>query len=76
MLAFSQRRLWIGRLEKPGFQQATAALIRRTGRRGWMIQPALSTQAPGFLPETGGAGQRVEKISPEIRKSIRILSAL
>ena len=76
MLAFSQHRLWIGRLEKPGFQQATAALMRRTGRRGWTVQPVLSKQAPGFLPEIKGVSQRLKQASPDIRKSIRILSAL
>ncbi len=49
MLSFSEHRLWIMRMEKPGYQQTTMDFIRRTGRRGWMIQPVLGRETPGFL---------------------------
>jgi len=49
MLSFSEHRLWIMRLEKPSYQQATMECIRRTGRKGWMVQPALGRETPGFL---------------------------
>jgi len=51
MLSFSEHRLWIARLEKPAYQQATRKLIRQTGESGWMIQPTRSREAPGFLPD-------------------------
>jgi len=50
MLSFSENRLWIMRLDKPAYQQRTAECIRRTGRKGWMIQPALVREVPGFRP--------------------------
>ena len=61
MLRFSEHRLWIARLEKPGYQRATMGVIRRTGPANWLIQPALGRDVPGFiadlsvLPATGEA---------------------
>ena len=49
MLSFSEHRLWIMRLEKPGYQQTTMECIRRTGKKGWMVQPVLARETPGFL---------------------------
>ena len=48
MLSFSQHRLWIMRMDKPGYQQKTADCIRRTGKKGWMIQPVIGRDALGF----------------------------
>jgi hypothetical protein len=50
MLAVSENRLWIARLEKPRYLQATRQLVRKTGSRGWMFQAARTGQAPGFVP--------------------------
>ena len=52
MLAASQHRLWIDRLEKPQLQQATAKLVRHTGEAGWMFQAASTTDAPRFLEQS------------------------
>jgi hypothetical protein len=49
MLSFSEHRLWIMRLEKPGYQQTTMECIRRTGKKGWIMQPVLGRETPGFL---------------------------
>ncbi|MCX6926549.1 MAG: HAD family hydrolase [Verrucomicrobia bacterium] len=49
MLSCSQHRLWIARHEKPRFQEATASLIRRTGKAGWMIQGSSAADVPRFL---------------------------
>jgi hypothetical protein len=49
MLSFSEHRLWIMRMEKPGYQQSTMECIRRTGKKGWMMQPVLGRETPGFL---------------------------
>jgi hypothetical protein len=49
MLAISQHRLWIDRVEKPHSQPATARLIQRTGETSWMIQAASAAVAPRFL---------------------------
>jgi hypothetical protein len=48
MLSFSEHRLWIMRVDKPGYQQKTLDCIRRTGKQGWMIQPVLGREVPGF----------------------------
>ncbi len=50
MLAVSQHRLWIARLEKPAYQRATRELMRKTGRDSWLIQPVLTKSTPGFVP--------------------------
>ncbi len=50
MLGFSENRLWLMRLEKPGYQRATADYIRRTGKNDWIVQPVLGRETPGFLP--------------------------
>jgi len=48
MLSFSEHRLWIMRMDKAGYQQKTLDCIRRTGKQGWMIQPVLGREVPGF----------------------------
>jgi len=48
MLAFSEHRLWIARVEKPDYQAAMEH--RRAAADGdWMIQPARTKVGPGFL---------------------------
>jgi hypothetical protein len=44
MLVVSQNRLWIARADKPDAQRATKALMRRTGKTGWIVH---SVGAPG-----------------------------
>jgi phosphoserine phosphatase len=50
MLAVSENRLWIARLEKPGYLRATRELMRQSGSARWMFQAARTKQAPGFVP--------------------------
>jgi len=76
MLAFSQNRLWIARLEKPGFQEQTASLLRTTGAPGWMIQPALMKRSPGFVSDLASLRQRLGRVPDDVRKAARIVSAL
>ena len=76
MLEFSQNRLWIAQLEKPAYQRAALELIRKTGRRGWMIQATLTRTAPGFVPDLSDLSRRLRKVTPEIRQSLRLLSRL
>jgi hypothetical protein len=49
MLAFSEHRLWLARLEKPGYQRTAADRMSQTGRKGWMVQPLLAKETTGFL---------------------------
>jgi len=74
MMAFSQNRLWIARLESPSYQEATLKLIRRTGKAGWMLQPVICTQGIGFVPTLRTVTSVFEKIPEKIRKSITMLS--
>jgi len=76
MMTFSRHRLWIARLEKPGYQRATAELIRKTGTDGWMVQPVLTKQTPGFVSDLGELGRRLGKTSAEVREAATILSRL
>jgi len=76
MLTISQHRLWIARLEKPGFQKQTAELIRKTGSAGWLIQPILARQSPGFLPTLNELRRRFPNVPPDVRKSAQVLAKL
>ena len=69
LLAVSQHRLWIARLQKPVFQQATRELIRRTGGDGWLIQPALTSRSPGFIPGLKEASERLNGLPVEVREA-------
>ena len=51
MLAYSKNRLWIARLEKPGFQEKLAELLRKTGTAGWMVQATRTKGVQGFVPK-------------------------
>ena len=51
MLTLSQNRLWITRPEKAAYQEATQALIRKTGPAGWLVQTVCTRPAPGFVPD-------------------------
>ena len=73
MLSFSRNRLWIARLDKPGYQAATAKRIRQTGRRGWILQPALGGAKPGFLANASGLPPLAPELRAKVRRSIRVL---
>ncbi len=51
MLAASEHRLWIARVEKPEFQKETQALIKRTGPGNWIVQFVRTRENPGFVGE-------------------------
>ena len=53
MLGFCENRLWLARVEKPGYQEATRQLIARLGESSWIRQPIRSKQAPGFVASPG-----------------------
>ena len=74
MLAFSENRLWIARMEKPEFLKAALALIGKTGLKGWMVQPTLTTEAPGFFTDPGKPPLAGEKMSGRILESISLLA--
>lgn len=76
MLAFSQNRLWIARLEKLGFQEKTAKLIRKTGSTGWIIQAALAKNEPGFVSDLESLPRRLGSVPREIGKAARVVSVL
>ena len=76
MLAFSENRLWVARLEKPEFQTLTAKLIARTGVAGWLIQPTLTKSSPGFITDLATLPQRLVAVPREIRRAARIVAAL
>jgi phosphoserine phosphatase len=47
MLAVSRNRLWIARADKPDAQRATQALMRHTGKTGWIVHPVAAPGNPG-----------------------------
>ena len=73
MLSFSEHRLWIMRMEKPSYQQATLDCMRRTGNKGWMMQPVLARETPGFLPTFGVPRGTSAPLKTAIQHSHRLL---
>jgi hypothetical protein len=74
MLSFSRNRLWIARLDKPQYQIATAEQIRQTGRRGWILQPALAQPKPGFVANPGQLRRLEPALRAKIRRSLQALA--
>ena len=69
LLAVSQHRLWIARLEKPSYQRATRDLIRRTGSDGWLVQPTLTRRSPGYVSDLKEASKRLGGLPAEVREA-------
>lgn len=51
MLAISQHRLWIARVEKPESQRLTRALMKKTDPKTWLVQAVRTRDNPGFINE-------------------------
>jgi hypothetical protein len=73
MLAFSEHRLWLARLEKPADQHATTELLRRQPGN-WIVQPLLSRKQPRFVSDLSSLHR--SHLSPEIRASLKIVAAI
>jgi hypothetical protein len=73
MLTFARRRLWIARLDKPDYQAATADLMRRTDPEGWMVQPVLARQQPGFLADPRRLPPLPASLRAKVRRSLRLI---
>jgi hypothetical protein len=73
MLSFSEHRLWIMRMDKAGYQQKTLDCIRRTGKKGWMMQPVLGRETPGFLATFGAPPGTSAPLKIAIQRSHRLL---
>jgi len=76
MMAFSQNRLWIARLDKTGFQHKTALLIRETGHAGWLLQATLTKGKPGFIADHDATSPRLASVPPDVRAASGAVSAL
>ncbi len=74
MLSFGENRLWMARLEKPDHVNQTIQLIRRSGSRGWMLQPTLASGNPSFVPDLDRLAKRHKSISAELRRTVCKLS--
>ena len=73
LLAVSQHRLWIARLEKPSYQRATRDLIRKTGSDGWLIQPVLTRKSPGFVSGLKEASERLNGLPVEVCEAASVI---
>jgi hypothetical protein len=76
MMAISEHRLWIARLERPDQQRATLDFVRLRGGTGWMVQPTLTRKAPGFIAQLSQISGRLGRVPPEVNTSRRILTRL
>jgi hypothetical protein len=73
MMAFSQHRLWISRLEKPDYQQAACAQMESIGG-SWLAQPTLTKRSPGFVRSLDEVSERLGTVPSAIRRSMRLMS--
>lgn len=76
MLVYSRNRLWIARLENPGFQRKLTELMRKTGNAGWLVQATLTKGRPGFLHDFAALPARLGTVPREVADSAAILSRL
>jgi hypothetical protein len=76
MMAVSQHRLWIGRLDKPGYQRRVQEFAQKTGQSGWSFQATLTGSAPGFVPDLSELLRRPNGVPAPVRESARILAQL
>ena len=68
MLAYSENRLWIARLDKTDFYKKTLSLIRSTGPDHWMTQATQTSAPAGFIPQLMSSA-RTAQPNAEIRGS-------
>jgi phosphoserine phosphatase len=76
MLAFSQNRLWIARLEKPAYQVAALRTRRESANGAWLVQPTLAKTATRFVPDAPTArralGARAASVKPGLAAYARL----
>ncbi len=53
MLAWSENRLWIARMDKPGYRREMETAVADSGGGVWLAQPASSGNGTGFIPDCG-----------------------
>jgi hypothetical protein len=75
MLSFSQNRLWLTRLEKPGYLKATLALASRHAPSTWMFQPVLGGPTPGFVADVASLTTSPSPPPPKVQESINLLES-
>lgn len=71
MAAFSEHRLWLARLEKPGYQRTTLNLLKRCQGERWMIQPLVASDGSGFVRDPGALSRR--PANSAVKESRRLL---
>ncbi len=73
MLGQSRHRLWLGRLDKPGYQQSLLDFARASGTDGWLFQPTRPGRNGGFVPDISQALAGSPSRFPQFAKSARLL---
>jgi hypothetical protein len=74
MLSFSENRLWIMRLDKPAYQEKAGECIRRTGKRGWLIQPVIGSGALGFRASFDAPSGAHVALKTAMRRSYQLMA--
>jgi hypothetical protein len=73
MLAYSENRLWIARLDKPAFLKATLGLLDSSASGRWIFQPTHTSEPAGFIPNLARLPFPIERASQKIFESISLL---
>jgi hypothetical protein len=76
ILAFSEHRLWVARLEKTGFQRLAGKAVAGTGAAGWLVQPTLTKRSPGFIADLASLTERLGEVTQDIRDAARTVAGL
>ncbi|MHC1762759.1 MAG: hypothetical protein AB9869_00425 [Verrucomicrobiia bacterium] len=72
MMSFSEHRLWMARLEKLDYQRAAIDTMSETNSARWLVQPTLTKNSPGFLPNAAQLATRLSIVSPPVKASLAL----
>jgi len=76
MLAYSENRLWIAKLDESDRRHLFTRLIRTKGDGGWMLQAISGVGRPCFVPDIGAFARGMKPMPAATRAAARQLSAL
>ena len=76
MMAISQHRLWVARMERPDFHKKLSHWIRDHGGAHWMVQPTLTRKSPGFVSEWSDLPRRLGSVPSAVKAARQILDRL
>lgn len=72
MMKFSEHRLWVARLDKPDYQRAAINALDQTESVRWLVQPTLTKNSPGFVPNSAQLHTRLNVVPAPVETSLAL----